>query len=308
MGVAVLEAGLADTGRRVRAVIPALHLLRARAAPRFLAAVDGGGSGTRARLYDVHGQCLGEGRAGPSALSRGAAPAWAAIAEALAQAGWSGDWSQLALGAGLAGALTRADEFLALQPGLALLALDHDGTTQVLGAHRGPGAVVAAGTGTVGFALRADGSRQMVSGWGWRCGDEGSGAWLGLRAVQLAQQALDGRAPRGALADAVLAAAGADRTALLAWVATADAANFAALAPLVFDSTDTAAHALLDDAARALDAVVAALDADLPLCVSGSIGQRLLGRMTARHRACPAQGDAIDGARLLLQFALETSA
>jgi glucosamine kinase len=290
-------------------VITPLHLMRGAASARWFVAVDGGGSGTRLRLYDPDWCLLGEGRAGPSALSLGGAVAWSALGEALAQAGLPDpDWSRIALGAGLAGALTRADSFLALQPGLALLALDHDGTTQVLGAHGGPGAVVAAGTGTVGFALRADGSRQMVSGWGWRCGDEGSGAWLGLRAVQLAQQALDGRAPRGPLAEAVLAQCGTERAAVLGWIAGADAAAFAALAPLVVASPDPAAAALLDEAARALDAVIAALDPDLPLSLSGSVGLRLRERLAARSRLCPAKGDAVDGARLLLQSALELSA
>lgn len=292
-------------------MIRPLHLLRGSHLPTHHVAVDGGGSGTRLRLYDADWRLLGEGRAGPSALGGGAAAAWQAIAEALAQAGLPRpDWSRLALGAGLAGALTRGQEFVDAQPGLALLALDHDGSTQVLGAHGGPGAVVAAGTGTVGFALRADGSRQLVSGWGWRCGDEGGGAWIGLRAVQLAQQALDGRAPRGLLAEAVLAATGADRPRLLAWIAQADAAAFAALAPLVLTSTDPAAQALLDEAAQALAAVAEALDPGLPLCVSGSIGLRLSERLPAgvQARLRPARGDAIDGARQLLQLSLEIPA
>lgn len=53
--------------------------------------------------------------------------------------------------------------------------------------------VVELGTGSVGGALLTNGRKLSVGGWGFPSGDEGSGAWLGLRAAQLAQQALDGR-------------------------------------------------------------------------------------------------------------------
>ena len=67
----------------------------------------------------------------------------------------------------------------------------------LLGAHEGrPGAIVAAGTGSVGEALRRDGLRVAVGGWGFPVGDEGSGAWLGLRAMRETHRAIDGRARR----------------------------------------------------------------------------------------------------------------
>src|SRR5258706_3828659 len=100
----------------------------------------------------------------------------------------------------------------------------------LLGAHGGqPGAMVAAGTGSVGAALDADGKRVRVGGWGFAVGDEGSGAWLGLAAMRVAQRAVDAMAPLGALARAVLtfigvpfgtsfdATGSATRAALLDW-------------------------------------------------------------------------------------------
>lgn len=284
-------------------------------------AVDGGGSGTRVRLHALDGRRLGEGHAGPSSLSLGAAQAWGPIATALQQAAAQAglavpEWGELAMGLGLAGAESReqAAAFLAAQPGLSLIALDHDGLTTVLGAHGGqPGAVIAAGTGTVGLALRADGSRQLVSGWGFRWGDEGSGAWLGLRAVALAQQALDGRRRPGALARAVWqACGGADRAALQAWCKAAGATEAAALAPLVFAAAadDPQADRLLSLAAQALAQVAAALDARLPLAIAGSIGLRLADRLPARtrQRLVEPQGSAVDGALHLLRRSLGTAA
>jgi glucosamine kinase len=63
-----------------------------------------------------------------------------------------------------------------------------------LGAHGGgPGAIVAAGTGSIDEALRHDGEHVSVGGWGYPVGDEGSGAWLGMCAMREAQLASDGR-------------------------------------------------------------------------------------------------------------------
>jgi glucosamine kinase len=296
----------------------ATHLLRGPHRPRFLAAVDGGGTATRLRLFEPEGRLLGEGRAGPSALGLGVETAWAEVAQALAAAAEQADlppppWSELAIGLGLAGAgsAALAESFLNAHPGIALIALDHDGICSLLGAHGGrPGAVVAAGTGTVGVALRADGSRQLVSGWGWRWGDEGSGGWLGLQAMGLAQQALDGRRRPGALARAVWAQCGAQRADLLAWCRSATASDTAALAPLVFETAaqDAAAERLLKQAALALAQVAAALDAKLPLALLGSIGLRLAERLPPRQqqRLVAAEGDAVDGALHLLRNALET--
>ncbi|OYU99011.1 MAG: ATPase, partial [Burkholderiales bacterium PBB5] len=189
--------------------------------PRYLLGVDGGGSGTRVRLHDAAGRPLGHGEAGPSGLGQGVAQAWAhvqlAIERAFAQAGLlPAEVADCALGLGLAGvnAPARAQAFLRTAPPYALLALDTDAGTALLGAHAGrPGLILAAGTGSVGEALHADGRRVQVGGWGFGVGDEGSGAWLGLQAMREAHRALDGRAADGALARAVWAVAGGQRDA-----------------------------------------------------------------------------------------------
>ncbi|TXG29092.1 ATPase, partial [Burkholderia territorii] len=73
----------------------------------FAIGIDGGGTGTRAVLADRHGRELAQGRGGPSGLGLGIERAWASIgaacADAFARAGLAFDWSQCALGCGLAG-------------------------------------------------------------------------------------------------------------------------------------------------------------------------------------------------------------
>lgn len=292
------------------------------AAVRFLVGVDGGGTGTRVRLADLQGHTLGQGWAGPSALGQGVAQAWRhiqmAVQEAAAKAGLERlELGHTAIGLGLSGAgvVAQAQAFIAQQPGYAHVELANDGTTTVLGAHAGrPGGVIAAGTGTVGEALRADGTLACVSGWGWVSGDEGSGAWLGLGAMRQAQKAMDGRAPVGPLASAVWAHCGAahglDRDAISAWVAQAGQHAYAQLAPLVFEHevADPAAAALVRRAVEELEELALALDPQqqLPLSLAGSIAQRLGANFSGniRARCVSPQGDSADGALRLVRGAL----
>ena len=278
---------------------------------RFLTGVDGGGTRTRACVARLDGVVLGRGEAGPSALGHGIDAAWTQVLRALDDAfraagiaAW--DPRECALGLGLAGAIvaSRHEAFVRAAPrAFASLTLASDGYTLLIGAHASrPGVVVAAGTGSIGEALRRDGTHVVIGGWGFPVDDEGSGAWLGMRAVRETQRAIDGRAPAGALVRAVRAVTGADRDTLLAWLETAGQHAYASLAPHVFAAAaaDPVAERLLTEAARALDAIAAALDPQgtLPLVVAGSVGTRLAPRLSSRTHArlVESAGDAIDGA------------
>lgn len=288
----------------------------------FLIGIDGGGSGTRSLLSDRNGSLLGRGQAGPSALGQGVDAAWVqlrlAVQAAFADAGLAlPAWRQCALGAGLSGAGIQSwrQAFLSGNIGFAHLVLESDSFATLLGAHGGcPGAIVAAGTGSVGEALYADGSRRIVGGWGFPYGDEGSGAWLGLQAVRQAQFAIDGRAPVGDLVRQVWRICGAERPALQTWSRQAGQFAFAQLAPIVFACADgdAAAAAILDQAVAALNTLALALDppGELPLTVSGSVGLRLAGRLAPelRSRCVAAAGDAASGALTLIRRAMESPA
>ncbi|CAG1017935.1 glucosamine kinase [Burkholderiaceae bacterium] len=285
----------------------------------FLVGVDGGGTATRALLARRGGPVLGQGHAGPSALGQGIAAAWAqvqlAVTNAFASAGIDvPPWERCAVGAGLSGVSNRPwrDEFVARNPGFGRLIAETDSYTMLLGAHGGkPGAIVAAGTGSIGEVLRPDGTRFSVGGWGFPVSDEGSGAWLGLRAVRLAQCALDGRINAGALARHVWQTCGDSRDSLQAWCDHAGQFAYAQLAPAVFshEAADPAAAQLLAGAVASLDAIALALDPQggLPLAVCGSIGRRLAGRMSpaVRSRMVDAADGPAAGALTLIRHAVD---
>lgn len=284
---------------------------------RYLIGIDGGGTGTRARLASGDGRVLGTGMAGPSALGQGVQQAWhhvqQAVASAFADAGLPESPAEACgIGLGLSGAHVgaRREAFLASAPAFARVVLLDDGSTTLLGAFSGrPGVVVALGTGSIGEALWPDGRRHTVGGWGFGIGDEGSGAWLGLRAMRIAHRAQDGRAPAGPLAQQLFAQAGRSREQLLAWTERAGQSAYASLAPLVFEMEmqDPAAASLVADAVEALCAHVRALDPSgvLPLVVTGSVGLRLRPRLPAplHARLVEPEGESADGALLALRRA-----
>ncbi|MBR8322213.1 MULTISPECIES: BadF/BadG/BcrA/BcrD ATPase family protein [Burkholderia cepacia complex] len=284
------------------------------AALLFAIGIDGGGTGTRAVLADRHGRELAQGRGGPSGLGLGIERAWASIgaacADAFTQAGLAFDWSQCALGCGLAG-VNNAGWLAAFraQAPLGALAIESDAYTTAVGAHGGaPGLIVALGTGSIAAALDAAGACRIAGGFGFPSGDEASGAWLGVRALAYAQQALDGRVPRDAFATALLAETGAqDRDALVQWSCEANQTIYARLAPIVFaHRTHPVARALIAQAGDEIGKMIDALDPQhaLPVALCGGLADALAPAVPARH-AARLRAPLDDSAHGALRLALE---
>ena len=288
----------------------------------YLIGVDGGGTGTRVRLAGLDSVELAQASAGPSALSQGVAKAWttilSAIGEACAVAGIGNPpLSCLAIGLGLAGVHNKewAAQFVAADPGFAALVLDTDGFTTLMGAHGGrPGAIVAIGTGSVGEAMREDGTKVEVGGWGFPAGDEASGAWMGLRALNHIEQVLDGRVEGGAFAHEVIEACGGHRDAVQIWLGRANQTAYASLARFVVahGETDQTARAILEHAGREVAGIARALDPSgtLPLALCGGLGEVLLAWLpqATRARCTPPQGDSARGALRMIEQHLKGKA
>jgi glucosamine kinase len=289
----------------------------------FLIGVDGGGSGTRVRLARADGVELAEGSGGPSGLLHGIANAWAAVEEAAGMAFRAAGLeiparAKVAIGLGLAGVHNRqwAAEFVAANPGYARVALESDGHTTVLGAHRGePGAIIALGTGSVGEIKLADGHHMEVGGWGFPAGDEASGAWMGLRAVNHVQQVIDGRMPASAFATDVANACGAGeaepRNAIQNWLAEATQTKYAQLARIVLQhgETNETARLILLEAGREVEIMANALDTSgaLPIALCGGLAAPLRPYMPVSmlKRIVTPQGDSAAGALRLIQQRLK---
>lgn len=275
--------------------------------------IDGGGTGTRLRAVGEGGAALAETTSGPSSLTLGVEQAWRNVQaglEALATTTGSG----LGVGrlvCGFAGGRSpeRQARFREMaRPVCADVVIVTDGFASLLGAHGGrPGVVLAVGTGVAAYALNQDGRVSSASAWGFSIGDEGSGAWIGRRAVSLLSRHLDGRLPdSSALFEALRPRVGGDFNTIQTWLSDANATRFATLAPVVIEAAaagDDVATRLMDAATEELEIAIAAVDDGGPVSLLGGLAPVFAPRLSARlaARLTPPRGNALNGLVLMLR-------
>jgi glucosamine kinase len=258
--------------------------------------IDGGGSKTHAMVADEHGQTIAETVGPASAVRPGEAEQSAeVIAEVVRDALASCEMTHVtprALCVGVAGA-GRETERQALWQALVSrdlateLVIHSDFSIALDDAFGdGPGVLLIAGTGSVAFGRSPAGATARCGGWGPVAGDEGSGAWIGRRALSVVTAAADGREPETALTGAVLTAAEVNETPdLIAWAANATPAKLASLAPVVLsvaDSGDLRANAILTLAVEELVLHVRALARQLFGDERAALNVALSGGMLSR--------------------------
>jgi glucosamine kinase len=146
----------------------------------------------------------------------------------------------------------------------------------------GPGIVAIAGTGSIVYGRDADGRMARAGGWGFAISDEGSGHWIGNRAVSAILSALD-EGVETALTERVLQAwklANLDE--LVQYANSTPTPNFARLFSVVLGAAekgDALAGDLLSDAGGRLASLVgivilrlSQISVDrLPVAVTGSV-------------------------------------
>jgi N-acetylglucosamine kinase-like BadF-type ATPase len=179
----------------------------------------------------------------------------------------------------------------------------------------GPGIVVSAGTGSVAVGRDRAGKQHRIGGYGWQMGDEGSGYAVGRAALGAVSRAADGRSPRTALSERVLAASRSESfDDLIRWAAGASPAEVASLAPHVLDVAahgDPLAQGICDYAARELTqlavCLVPAMDVQPPVGVAltggllsseGPLRRSVLARLGEDANLSPIETrvDAVEGA------------
>jgi glucosamine kinase len=221
--------------------------------------IDGGGSKTHAMVADETGRTIAETVGPGSAVRPGQAEQSAnVIADVVRDALASCDMTHVtprALCVGVAGAgrETERQELWQALVGRDLateLVIHSDYSIALDDAFGdGPGILMISGTGSVAFGRGPAGATARCGGWGPVAGDEGSGAWIGRRALSVVTAAADGREPETALTGAILTAAQVNETTdLIAWSANATPGTLATLAPVVLsvaEQGDLRANALV---------------------------------------------------------------
>ncbi|MBN3062556.1 glucosamine kinase [Pectobacterium aquaticum] len=283
------------------------------------AGVDGGGTGCRARIYQDDGTPLGQGHGGRANLLLGVESVRQSVDDAIAQAlkhsGLSpNDVSRLKVGLALASAEHRAayEAFLALPHPYATQVLNTDALGACLAVNQGKDAgVVIAGTGSCGLAWQ----NQTITAYGgheFPISDQGSGARLGLAALQHTYNVLQGWCAPSALSQCIndffSASTAPTNTldALQTFSQQAKPGDYAQFARHVFDCAqqdDAVSYALLAQTASEIGLLLAAVARHTPprLSLMGSIGLHIrpwLPDEWQSQLAAP-MGDALDGARLI---------
>ncbi|WP_273428555.1 BadF/BadG/BcrA/BcrD ATPase family protein [Chitinibacter tainanensis] len=282
----------------------------------YLIGVDGGGTGTRITIAKLDGVELVRAEAGASALGQGIDKAWANITAAIKD-GFNKlglgevDFARCAVGFGLSGVTVKAwaDEFIAKNPGFGRIIVETDGYSTLLGAHNGDhGAIIAIGTGSIGEAWLPSGERLEVGGWGFPTSDEGSGAYLGLKAINHVQRIMDGRRPLTDFGRKLLSITGDTREQVFAWMGKMKQGECASLSPVVveFGQSDEVAKSFLLDAGQEIVNIASALRAsapELPIAIcGGGLSEALRPYIPADFLATTSrpQKDSCAGALILI--------
>jgi N-acetylglucosamine kinase-like BadF-type ATPase len=158
--------------------------------------IDGGGTKTVFLIADAELNELERLETGPSNwLSIGEGPARKAISDGISGLKHRPD----VVCAGFAGAARPesaafyASTLNSLLPGARVL-IEPDAFIGYIGAIGvAPGALLIAGTGSIGIGRQADGTMVRIGGWGPQFGDEGSGFWIGREAIRAALAIADRR-------------------------------------------------------------------------------------------------------------------
>lgn len=151
---------------------------------KYLIGIDAGGTKTRAKAYDLQGNCLFEAMGGAGNIVLHFENTTKVLQELIAKirSNVSGNCQMLLLGISGIDTSGKAEELLAIFDKFAKkVVIINDAELGILNKLKGrDGMLVIAGTGSVAYVKKKDqGIRQ--GGWGHLIGDEGSGYWLGLQ-------------------------------------------------------------------------------------------------------------------------------
>ncbi len=208
---------------------------------QLVVGVDGGGSKTHVMIANGKGKELGSLIGDASAVRPGEAltsaeTIGALVRDALTNAEISDKPSLLVAGVAGTGrekerkALLRALQGEGLADEVQVVTDAEIALADAFG-HEGAGILLIAGTGSVAYGRGPTGAFRRCGGWGPDCGDEGSGAWIGRRALSVVTSSSDEREPETRLVGALMTALELESIEdIIPWAANASPKDLAAIA------------------------------------------------------------------------------
>ncbi len=279
-----------------------------------LIAIDAGGSKTKAAIKNLDTQETIELNAGGASLSHDFQRACATIKKLIEQLSIKANVSLSdcvlvcgAAGAGCQNNVDKLNEHLGEQ--LLDKLITTDAKTSLYGAGGGePMIVVAVGTGSVATKLDRQGHESMIGGWGFIAGDLGSGAEIGRQIITKVLVAFDKcQTSHDPIVQQVLGVIGDNRQAILDWLKSATASDYATLAPIAFAGYQQSqiARQVIQQAALDLQELIESFsdDLDLPVGIIGGLSGQIKLHLSEKiqKRLVAPKGNAIDGAFYLAE-------
>ncbi len=169
---------------------------------RHVLGIDAGGTKTRAVLADETGRVIAGARGGGANLrTHGELEVEKVLHSVIDQAEGEAGVRVDALALGIAGA-DRPEDHAVLREILRRIGfrkrvvLANDARVAfVAGSTLRVGLALICGTGSIAWGRNSRGDVARAGGWGWHLGDEGSGFWIGERAIRDVLRGADGRGP-----------------------------------------------------------------------------------------------------------------
>lgn len=243
---------------------------------KFWLGVDGGGTNCRAAILGAGEEVLGEGHAeGANHIRVGTDAAINHVVQAVTQACQQAEieLSMIAVACfGLAG-VSHPDHhrqmLAALKEALPLsdITLETDARVALAGATGAkPGVVIIAGTGSIACGVNSRGRFARAGGWGPTMGDEGSGSYIGRRALESVMMSYDYRGEPTSMMEPILRHFGVTSPPELPPIiyddpdkAMREIAQLSRIAVSAAEEGDKVARGILKDAAKELAVAVIAV-------------------------------------------------
>lgn len=285
----------------------------------FILGVDGGGTKTIARLININTGQQWQVLSGATSLTNNYHAALSTCERLIDRLCEQANCrrTEITIVLGLAGA-SHKEKARKFEESLATdfkdISVYTDAKTSLYGANTGePIVVVSLGTGSVGATLTPDGKETQTGGWGFNVGDEGSGAKMGVLIIQsLLSEVENTGKMQSLLARQVVKKIGGDAGEILAWSTSAKPADFASLAPIVFEcheSCSLAKKILIEHVSHVENLINRTRSIlQLPVVLLGGLSLPTIPflSLTIQNILVEAKGDSLDGACLLAEKLMQS--
>lgn len=279
----------------------------------YFIGIDAGATGSRCRLTDENGKKLASVESGPTNGLLGAEIVRNRILEmassVVEEAGLDESiLEKTTVLIGMAG-VSRSEvvnAILEYYMPFKTLCFSSDAQIAQAGAFNGgDGGIVIVGTGSVAYVKKGD-YEQIIGGYGFPISDEGSGAWLGLRAMQMSLRAQDGRIEESPFTKKILSFFPDNRKSIIAWMDNSKPKRYAEFAPTVISyatEKDPVAETIVKESAEHIENYIRTVYAKgVDQCVlMGGVGPSLLPWLDPEivKGLSEPLGNSVDGAILI---------